>query len=295
MVWMITVDGNINQTDSGNIMFERERRNYNKIIHQVTPSVACALIYDVFFVYDIVKKQIIDQQPDPSHFSSFYAISPDGRFRLVYNRRTRLICIIPLEMTKEAIRLTEKAVYDENADKVWSEVFGEPDDDEGEEEEGLSLQVASYPMKNGDTVDALMMIDSETTQRIDGIESMVGNRLYIKMWSNIENNYDIIFHNALRPISTVKSPTGRWARIMSDLTLETHLTWPANGIKLSRIGSIKNIADAFEGDPELLTAIAWFSCNRFIESEKEAVPAGDAIGIYLQRVAHSIAVAVGLF
>ncbi len=115
----------------------------------------------------------------------------------------------------------------------------------------------------------------------------------IEMHSNVYSKKKCLQfkHPLNRPIATVVTWGLRWARIMSNNTLETHLTWP-KGVSLDNPRLAFQAAREAVGNP---IAVAWFSCNRSVESEKEALPASEAVGIYLQRLTYAIAVAVGLF
>ncbi len=278
-LWMMKVDGDTKKKETVKLFDFINLANYYygrlKVVY-ATPSLLCVNVSSTFYIYDLVLRKVVYENGKYGLLLKHYEISLDGRTRFTFNFGRHVICATPLKMTDEMVNLVVNAKYTRN--NQWSKYRAHKEE---------QLYMRSYTPE----VHVLIILDNGLPM-IEKLNNMIENRLDIST-ANL-NRYDITFPKMLRPISTIKSPTGRWARIMSNRTLETHATWPAVGMELPASGALKHIRETFAGDPELLVAVAWFSYNSSIGPGQEEIPAREAVAMYVERLTNAVAAAVGI-
>ena len=271
-VWMVSIESDTLSHSSIKLFDALDSRiNPTFKIVNLTPSIICTKVDHVFYVYDLLKMELIHKRDQRTTFRTNqvvpirdnFAVSPDGKLLFQHNAEqfhktgvNHMIFISPFQAPVESLMIDNvpgELVCSDKGSRGHSH-------DYRPETPLVMLRFTWYP-------------GNPMTKDVCSV-SMDGTTLYAK---NDYSTFGIVFKHPLpHPVFERKQEDLTWIRVMSDGALETHRTWPESIIESEEMG--REVRETgFES--EFLNIAAHVAFPR----------SGRATRMYIERLIHIIA------
>ena len=224
----------------------------------LTPSVIACVIHNILYIYDLFAMKLIRHTAIPKGDKMVF--SSDGKYLLTFGWYHNVLEIVPV---LDAVNLFNNP----GPEPVYKPMY-----------EKNTVKIEFYDFRPNCDLLSLKL----SPGHVWSVVSMEREKLVVKNTSP-GFHYDIIFkHPFPHPVfESVKSDFS-WARIMSNDTLETNLTWPG-GIPLTDRKRVKEVSGEFS---ELLPLAIWIDN---IDNDYSTTSFEEAKRRYLGRLVKAIA------
>lgn len=205
------------------------------------------------YVFDTISMTFIVNREEANGSRELFAISPDGR--LIFHRRqgrfVNDLLIMPINATDELM-----GFLDEVTDANIRVLVGDRIDFRPEQ-----------PL--------IIINDAELISMAHQIKRMSkdGKRLIFRDGYNGMASTIVFKHPFPHPVFEQVKPDRTWIRILSNFTLDTHLTWPGPGLSLIRetIDTIRSLGFAIDQITAAVGVIYASSGKTFEEAKKDYI------------------------
>lgn len=272
-VWMVSIESDTVSYSSIKLFDALDSRiNPTFKIVNLTPSIICTKIGHVFYVYDLLKMELIHKRAPQTALGinlavprDNFAVSPDGKLLFQHNAEqfhkpgiNHMIFISPFQTPVESLMIDNVP-----GELVCSDKGSRGHSHDYRPEKPLVMLGFTWPTGNPMTNDVLSVSNDGTT-------------LYAK---NDYSTFGIVFKHPLpHPVFERKKEDLTWIRVMSDGALETHRTWPESIPLFENEKMAREVRETgFESE-----SLALVAHSNFPQS-------GRAIGMYIERLIHIIA------